>query len=247
MAGGGGARVDPKRLANRLKVLSAWNRIELLTQLQMPRTLPEIALGPSRASQTLGAERRLAKQTIAHHLEVLTEHGFIRRHRAVRDGEEVQEYQVDHTELFLLVEELKSLGLIRAVRGHAQEHTAVEQTPTGDGDDALLVHLPKGPALVLVTGPLIGTPHPLHGAGPWVIGRAKSCAVPVAFDPFVSAENAIIKRQGADIMVTGLSKARNGTFLNWDPVPPGTTRSLVPGDVIGVGRSLLLYREGRGK
>ena len=76
--------------------------------------------------------------------------------------------------------------------------------------------------------------------GRWVIGRKRGLAVALDYDPFVSTENAATTHQGGRYAVTDLG-SKNGTSVNWTPLPSGGSRVLKPGEVIGVGRSLLSF------
>jgi pSer/pThr/pTyr-binding forkhead associated (FHA) protein len=77
----------------------------------------------------------------------------------------------------------------------------------------------------------------------WVIGRRRSLAVGLDYDPFVSQEHAEVLPVQGGFEVRDLETNKNGTSLNWEPLARGGSRLLEQGDVIGVGRTLLLFRE----
>lgn len=66
-------------------------------------------------------------------------------------------------------------------------------------------------------------------------------AVCLDYDPYVSLENAAVARAGDGFDVSDLPQSKNGTAVNWEVLPKGGRRELRPGDLIGVGRSLLLF------
>jgi pSer/pThr/pTyr-binding forkhead associated (FHA) protein len=77
--------------------------------------------------------------------------------------------------------------------------------------------------------------------GPSTIGRDGDRTVCVDYDPFVSNRHAEIHlRQGQWALVDTFST--NGTFLNWERLPRGGEVPLRPGDVVGVGKSLFVFR-----
>jgi pSer/pThr/pTyr-binding forkhead associated (FHA) protein len=84
---------------------------------------------------------------------------------------------------------------------------------------------------------------PAAGGRGWIVGRAKDAAVSLDYDPYVSIENSEILRVGRQFRILDLRTSKNGTLLNWKRLPVGGESPLRTGDVIGVGRSLLLFRE----
>jgi pSer/pThr/pTyr-binding forkhead associated (FHA) protein len=76
----------------------------------------------------------------------------------------------------------------------------------------------------------------------WTIGRRRGLEVPLDFDPFVSTENAMISSEGGGFVIEDLPDSRNGTMVNFIALAKGERRVLKGADVIGVGRSLLVFR-----
>lgn len=218
------------------------NRIDLLRKLQVPRTVAELELRPARADRTRRADRPLAYQTVEGHIEKLQDLGLVHARASTRDGRSVTEYVVNHARLFLIVEELRLLTLIRAAPGVAKSQT--DAISASGFDESLDVVLPQGPALVVASGPLEGTAFSLEGPGPWVIGRARGLPVALPHDLFVSARNSEVRRDGRGFVLRALPGARNGTRLNWRRLADGEEAPLAPADAIGVGRSLLIFRGG---
>jgi len=64
----------------------------------------------------------------------------------------------------------------------------------------------------------------------------------LAYDPYVSHRHAEVVRRADEHRLIDLRTARNGTYLNWRRMPPGGDSVLQPGDIVGVGRSLLVFR-----
>ncbi|MEO7397883.1 MAG: FHA domain-containing protein, partial [Ilumatobacteraceae bacterium] len=57
-----------------------------------------------------------------------------------------------------------------------------------------------------------------------------------------SLENSEIRADGNDFVLVDLRSSRNGTWLNWRRLGAEVRARLEPGDVIGIGRSLLVFR-----
>jgi pSer/pThr/pTyr-binding forkhead associated (FHA) protein len=82
---------------------------------------------------------------------------------------------------------------------------------------------------------------PLTGSGPWLIGRESTAQVCLDFDPFVSSRHAEVRRKDDGFEVADLY-SRNGTRLDWQGLDRGGQRELADGSIVGVGRSLLVFR-----
>lgn len=105
-----------------------------------------------------------------------------------------------------------------------------------------------GPKLILVHGFYEGNAYQLREnrtdrARGWIVGRNADARVPLTSDPYVSFENSEIVPLRDGYKLLDLRTARNGTHLNWERLPVGGEVPLLSGDVIGVGRSRLLFRE----
>jgi hypothetical protein len=231
---------DYAKLGAYLRALAVPNRLELLRKLQLPHAVADITLAPARADRERSPTRPLSRQAIEAHLRKLELLGLVRGRAAERDGRAVTEYVVDHARLFLVVEELRRLSLIRGVQ--TMTAAADAHSVARFGEDA--GPMPPGPALVLASGPLEGSVFALAGAGPWVVGREKGLSVPLPYDPFVSKENTRVWREGGRFFAQALPGARNGTRVNWRALAPDEVAPLGPGDALGVGRSLLFLRGG---
>lgn len=234
--------IDVERLGQYLRALSVPTRILLLQKLQLPHTPAEVKLPPFRRDAGLRGDRTLSRQTVESHLRKLEAAGLVRSRPARRGGQAAREYLVNQERLFTLVDEVRRLALIRPAAGEGTMGTRSRPATAHHGDPGDAPALPRGPALVLVAGPLEGKAFPLEGAGPWVLGRSRGADACLDYDPFVSSRNTEVAREGAGFAVRSLPESRNGTTLNWRLLGKGERAPLAAGDTLGVGRSLLVAR-----
>jgi FHA domain-containing protein len=230
-------------LAEALAAVASSARIMLLRQMRTPKALREIELrtvgsrdpAPLRES---GEPRTLSRQAVKTHLDRLVEIGVVSARETERDYGPTVEYVVNHQRLFAIAEEVRELAKIRP--------TAEPQEPTLHGGQAASNFDLKGPCLVLVKGLDEGRtfdlPSPAAGRGEWVIGRRRGLHVALDFDPFVSTENSSIVYDAGSYFLQDLPDNRNGTLLNFRRLPSGGRHALGTGDLIGVGRSLMMFR-----
>ncbi|HVM46096.1 MAG TPA: FHA domain-containing protein [Candidatus Thermoplasmatota archaeon] len=228
---------DYATLADFLGALAYPPRLELLDLLRFPKTLAEIRLAAPRAHAGAQAERPLARATVLGHLDILVERDLVRKEAVEQGGREVPRYAVNPPRLYALMEELRRLVVWHSGRGLAVDATG---TVAHDAEPAEA----SGPRLVLVHGLYDGRAYPLLDAtaqgARWVVGRDARCAVPLAYDPFVSQQHAAIERDGDAFVLVDLG-SKNGTRVNWRLVPSGGARRLAAGDIIDVGRSRLSF------
>lgn len=239
---GGAAAIDYERLGVYLRALGVPTRLQLLHKLQLPHAVTDIELPPYRKDKGQRADRAISRQAVENHLRKLEALKLVRSRIGRRDGREVAEYVVDHGRLFALVEEVRRLSLIRAAPGMFGDETRVAETSSTSPRVSEPIRLPEGPGLVLVGGPMEGAAFPLTGDGPWTIGRGAGAEVRLAYDPYVSGQNGLVSRTDDGFLLEDLGTARNGTRLNWMPLGSGTAAAVRAGDLIGVGRSLLVFR-----
>lgn len=224
--------VDFELLATYLKALSHPRRLELLWRLRHPANPTEIQLRPHRRDD-MSPERAMSRQTVEEHLSRLAEVGVVTR-VSRPDGADVWATDVPH--VFALVEEMRKLSTIPPVAIADPDETMASAAARPEG-------WPKGAKLVLLSGPWEGRAFPLDGKGPWSIGRSRSRHIALTYDPFVSAEHVGLRRDEGDVYHVDVgSETKNPTFVNYGHVTPGTSRALQHGDVIKLGRSLLLLR-----
>ena len=219
--------VDFERLTQYLKALAHPARLELLWRLRIPTAPAEVVIRPRRRDEGLSPERPMSRQSIMEHVDQLEEVGVVNR---VDDGRFVTSAQ----HVFAIVEDLRQLTAIEtAVRVDVDATMAQAR-------DAAAAWV-AGPKLVAVGGPWEGRVFALAGAGPWTIGRAATQHVALTYDPYASGENARLHRDGATWRVEAAAGARNPVRLNFAPVDK--PRALRSGDIIGVGRSLLVFQD----
>lgn len=232
--------VDIEKLEEYLKALAVANRLELLSLLRRPRVLGEIHLSPGTSQGAENPDRAISRQAVKNHLDRLAELGLVRVTSARRDGRALQEFVVDQARVFAITEELRRLATF-------ESEVPLQPFATQDVEDPRDVALEEGPVVVLVHGVHEGTVFPLRPseAKPprgWIIGRAHHAQICLDYDPFVSSENTEILRDASGFVLLDLRTAKNGTLLNWRRLPVGGQARLRSGDVIGVGRSLLVFR-----
>lgn len=218
--------IDFVALARDLRPLSNEKRLELLHFLTRPHYLEEIA-----------SHLKMARQAAQKHIDQLLEIGVIKKQPGQRPSGPVMEYVVVPQRLFAMSEEFNKLGVLRPLAAEAalSRTQVVTRTPRP-------VQASMGPSLVSVHGMKVGTAYRLGGTpGPWTIGRDADRAISLDYDPFVSNRHAEVQLKGdAYHLVDTFST--NGTYLNFERLPRGGEAPLQPGDVVGVGKSLLVFR-----
>ena len=223
-------------LSRSLNALAHPSRLALLRQLRTPKTLREIQL---RAQTNDEVGRSISRQAVREHLDRLIAIGVVHAREAQRDYGETVEYSLNHQSLFAIAEEFRGLARLRPatepVAATVERRAAPAEPARADGPCLVLV---KG----LDEGRSFPLPSPATGRRQWAIGRRRGLDISLDFDPFVSTENALVVWDGDRFVVQDLPDSRNGTTLNFQPLAKGETRELRLGDVIGVGRSLLLFR-----
>lgn len=230
--------LDYDKLEEYLSALAYSSRLELLGILRSPRGLQDIRLAPRQLRPGDNPDRSVARQTIQAHLEKLMDIGVV----VAREAEDRRgkEYVVNPQRLYQIMEELRKVGTATA-DAPVQKDGTVDLSLRGPAQG------PSGPRLLLVHGLHEGKAFHLRrddlqeGRG-WVIGRKPGLQVSLDYDPYVSSENAEIVPSGKDFLLLDLRSSKNGTHLNWRRLDKDERVALAPGDVVGVGRSLLVFR-----
>lgn len=233
--------VDYESLAEFLKALSNPVRLELLDALRFPKMVGEIKVAPQRLAPGDNPDRPAARQTLQAHLDRLVAADLVRED-AVKAGERsLRRYAVNSQRLYVVTEELRRLSTHHAGRGgeEGSTHDASGRTSQPAGRA-------KGPRLVLVHGVYEGKafhldPSTADATGGWTIGRKRGLPVSLDYDPYVSTENARVRRAGDAFEILDLPDSRNGTRVNWEPLASGIPRAMEAGDIIGVGRTLMVF------
>lgn len=222
---------EERELAAALGALSNATRLAILRRLREPRGIGDIEVGGQ------AAPRLLARQSVREHLDRLLEAGFVAAVPSTSDMRSPVHYVVNHQAIFALSEE---------VRGLARLRPAVETSnATVDGRVEARRRV-EGPRLVVVKGLDEGAAFPLSpppSPPEWVLGRKRGVGIPLDFDPFISAENSLIRLVDGVHVLEDLPHSRNGTTLNFEPLARRDGVPLAHGDVIGLGRTLLVYRD----
>jgi DNA-binding transcriptional ArsR family regulator len=225
-------------LAAALVALGSPTRLALLRAVRAPKALREIDVRIADPAAPGAPPRPLARQTVKEHLDRLLEAGLVTAREAERDYGPTVEYSLNHQELFGLAELLRELARLRPV--------AEPRNPTVEGLAPPPPFDLAGPCLVLVKGlddgRVFDLPAPAIGRKEWVMGRSRGADIALDFDQFISAENTAITWEDGTYFVRDLEESRNGTTLNYQPLPKGTRRALRTGDLVGVGRALLMFR-----
>jgi hypothetical protein len=225
--------IDFERLSTHLKALAHPARLELLWRLRIPAPAAEVVIKPRRKDADLQPERAMSRQAIMEHIEVLESVGVV--NRLPSEEKEAGRFVTSAQHVFVLIEEMRRLAAIEPSLRVDVDATMAQESGTATA-------WAPGPKLVLVSGPWEGRAFPLSGKGPWTLGRSRDRTVPITYDPFASAEHARIEKNGATFALASEAGARNPARVNFEPLTAGKPRALAPGDIIGVGRSLLAFQ-----
>ena len=220
---------DDVALAAQLAPLGSPVRLALLRALRRPVPLGRIGVNVEED------KRRLSRQGVTWHLDQLLEAGLVRR--LPGDGRS-HLYVLDHQRLFAVIDALHDLTRIRP--------SAAVLDPESTTIDARDDGKPGAPAmarLVVVYGRDDGAVHPVAGepGTRWVLGRDAGCDVPLDYDPFASARHAVVEQMPDGHRLVDLQSS-NGTRVNGERLRPGGARILVPGDILTVGRTRLVFQ-----
>lgn len=225
-------------LARNLEGLASPTRLGLLHSLRSPKALHEIRVPPSLTRGAESPERPLSRQAVTRHLDQLLELGLITKKKAggPREGDR---FVLSSERLFALVDELRNLVKLRPVVSAAVVPGSTVDVARGGAS-----LLPKPPRLFVAYGREDGTGFSIAGppGARWRIGRDPACEIRLDYDPYLSAQNSILEASAAGYVLHDVTKSRNGTCVNWSPLPRGGSRPLQAGDVITVGRSLLVFQ-----
>lgn len=218
-------RIDFEALARDLKPLGNPTRLELLHFLMKPHYLEEIA-----------SHLKMARQAAEKHIEQLVEVGVLKPQPGRRDSGPVTEYVLVPQRLFAISEEFNKLGVLRPERkAEDLERTMISTAHAAARAD------PEVARLAVVHGMRIGAVISLTGKEAWTIGRDKDRDIVLDYDPYVSNRHAEVLREGAGHFLVD-TFSTNGTFLNWERVARGGRLPLSSGDVVGVGKTLLVFK-----
>lgn len=225
---------DADRVAAVTRALGSPARLRLLWLLRHPHVLGDVHLAPQRSEGGAKPTRPMSLASVRQHVVQLAALGVVRAKREVRGGRAVDLYEVNRPQVFALTEELRALADLPG-------STLLDGTMPGP--PAVPADPPQGPHLVLVRGLGEGRAFPLDpGRREWTVGRGEGSEVCLDYDGFVSLQNTRLLLDGHQLVAEDVATSRNGTSVNWRPLPRGGRTPVHAGDVIGVGRSLLLLR-----
>lgn len=212
-------------LAKALEALANPLRLSILHRLARPAFMPDLA-------QELG----MTRQAIKKHLDALEEIGLIVASPSRRGALRAMEYAANPAGLFAFKMSVLELAVDTdpAMLPPATTMPATPQSPTGTG---------HGFGLLLVHGDLPGRWFPLNPRTSSVLGRDPKAEIPLAYDAFASSRHALLRFAPGGWTLTDL-QSTNGTRVNFRPVKPGETTALRQGDLITIGKSHLLLRDG---
>lgn len=221
-------------LSDALAALANPTRLALLRKLRAPQALGDIDL---KVASPEGV-RPISRQGVKEHLTRLMDLGVVTAIPSEGDARSPVLYVTNHQALFSIAEEMRLLA-----RNRPAVEPQVETVVAAGGAKRAL----RRDCLVLVKGPDEGrvfdlTPPAGAEGAAWSIGRRRTAHVCLDFDAHVSADHAAIEWDGRHHLLRDLPASRNGTTVNLAPVPKDEPVRLAHGDLVGVGRTLLLYR-----
>lgn len=229
-------RVDQEldHLSLDLSALSNETRLRLLHLLTRPRYKEEVgeALGMSR-------------QSASKHIDKLAERGFVRELQGWRETGPVMEFQVVPQRLFALGMRIADMGKLEPEGGPARRVPDRTVHLEGPPDGGQQEPEPASAHLLVINGPAAGTRFPLAGDQPrWTLGRDDDRDLCLKHDPFASGRHAEVQLDPMGHAIVDVYSA-NGTQLNFAKLPHGGRAPLEPGDVLGIGRTYLVYQRRR--
>ncbi len=222
-------------LVGSLEAIAYPNRFKLLTMLQDPQAIGDIEL--TATVDHGNPDRVITREGVRHHMKKLRDAGFVKARTARGRGQTEHEYVVDHTRLYELSEALRDLPLKnRSGSWDACENLTWDPPAPGRAN------------LTVVHGSRIGESFPLQGLRReedrgWIIGRSQDADICLDWDACVDDQAAEIHRSDDGFEVIDLRAAMRRVVVNGEPLDRGEHASLEPGDVISVGRSVLVFQD----
>lgn len=217
-------------LAEDLAALSNEQRLRMLHLLTRPRYAEELA-----------SDLDMSRQSVLKHIEKLEERGFVRSMAGRRATGPVTEFVVVPQRLFAVGVQLGDLGKLEPEGG--PQKRVVERTQMSPGEEPSPETGASAPGghLLILSGPNTGTRFPLAGMARWTIGREDDRDLRITHDPFVSGNHAEVQVTPAGFVLVDVFSS-NGTFVNFKRLPRGGRVPIRNADVLGIGRTLLVYQ-----
>lgn len=224
--------IELEELSEILFALANARRLRILHQIDEPQTRTELA------------ERMdVSRQAVSKHVDTLVEHGFVRELPGWRESGPVDEFQVDPKQLYAVGKTIADLGHLEPSGGPE----GIEPEPTqimADGEAGPpMKPETTGPAhLLVMDGPEAGERVAIGDEDRFTIGRDEDRGLCLDHDPYISGRQCEIQDVGDGHAVVDVYSS-NGTFVNFAQLPEGGRTQLEPGDVIGIGRTSLVYQQ----
>lgn len=212
--------------------------MKILWDLKEPRSIGELNVTTTED----GRERPLTREGVRHHVGQLVDAGLVEVATREPLGRNMMAYQARPAGLFHLSETLVHM---------ANPSTKSPPNPTDAPawvrhGESIAQEASPWPRLAIVSGLERGDVCELEPRGPnasrgWIIGSDEDCDVVLHYDENVSKQHAEVlpAKNGLELVDFRTS---GPTHLNWGPIERGEKEELSPGDVIGVGSTLLVLQ-----
>lgn len=213
-------------LTQRMEVLASPVRLALLHRLGQAAFVPDLA-----------REHGMTRQALKKHLDALEAAGLIVATQSRRGALRATEYRANASGLFAFKESVLAI----AVQTDAGALAPAETRPSSAGAGS---HVAGGSVgFLLVHGDQPGRWFPLDARASIVLGRDPKADVALPYDPFASGRHALLRRAPSAWTLTDL-QSTNGTRVNFRRIASGETVPVRSGDLITIGKSHLLLRDG---
>jgi hypothetical protein len=191
--------------------------------------------------EEIASKLKISRQAAQDHVTQLLDAGLVEKGQGTRASGPGTEYRVVQAAAFNLVEDLRALS---ATLPDLADPGALLRTQTGGGPAGAPGARGELPDIIVAGGLKPGLRAALRrgsSAPPVSIGRDPSSALLLDWDLMVSNRHAEVRGTADGHAVVDLF-SRNGTLLNGERVEPGQPKPLRSGDLLQIGRTLLVYR-----
>ncbi len=208
-------------------------RLSLLRRLIQPHSLDQIHALSLRYEALPAGPAPSPEAFHREYLEPLIDLGVVTFREP--DGGGAAQYVLNQPALYALAEKVNDVGRLKAP--DAPRRMAV-RAPSLPASFKL-----STPCLVLVKGLWEGRTFqlPRRPEGSWLIGRSNQADVCLDYDPYIAPQNTRISWEDGAYRVEDIQGGK-GTQLNFQDLRRGSSQALRNGDVVGIGRSLLMAR-----